>query len=335
MRSRHPLFLLFSLAVFAVASIPAVSLADSRAELDERARRAGEVFRELDRAPDRGVPADLMARAYCVASIPNVIKAAWIIGGRYGKGLLSCRSKSGEWSPPLHVMMTGGSFGFQVGVSSTDVVLFFMTPSSVRSMLESKIQLSGEAGVAAGPFGRDTAAATDGRFLAQIYTYARSRGVFAGVSLAGGYLGVDQQDTNSWYGRSYSPAQVLFERKVTKIPKAAWLFLAALPQPKRATKPATTTKARKPVAKKPVAKKPGPSNPVATKPAPAPALAAPAPAPSPRAVAEPAPMSPNSVLGASPSGSLDGGSASGNSSLDALKESEQVEKPASSTLTPD
>lgn len=273
MRSRCYIFSLLCVAGLSVTSIPAVSLADSRAELDERARRAGEVLRELDRAPDRGVPADLMARAHCVASIPNAIKAAWIVGGRYGKGLLSCRSKTGEWSPPLHVVMTGGSFGLQVGVSSADVVLFFMTSGSVRSLLQSKIHLSGEAGVAAGPFGRDTAVATDGRFLAQIYTYARSRGVFAGVSLAGGYLGVDQQDTNLWYGRGYSPTQVLFDRRVTKVPKAAWLFLAALPQPKRAAKSTTTTKA-----KKPVAKSPAPSKPVAKKAAPtqAPAPAVPA-----------------------------------------------------------
>src|SRR5205085_11442647 len=128
--------------------------ATPQAELDERVVRAGQVFRELRSVPDREIPADLIARSRCVAVIPNVIKAAWILGGHYGKGVLSCRSKSGEWSPPVQVLMTGGSFGLQFGASSTDVVLFFMTTKSVRSLLVSKVKLSGEAAVAAGPVGR-------------------------------------------------------------------------------------------------------------------------------------------------------------------------------------
>lgn len=267
----------FVLPVLAVAgalfgALPAAA-ATSSADLADRARRAGEVFRELQDTPDRDIPDDLIARSRCIAVVPNVFRAAFIAGGRYGKGLLSCRSKSGDWSPPVHVMMTGGSFGLQAGASSTDVVLFFMTTKSVRSILSNKVSLGGEAGVAAGPVGRQTEAATDGTFQAQIYSYARSRGLFAGVSLAGGYLGVDRDDTRAYYRQPYSASQILFENKVSSMPKSAWSFLGALPRPRGA------------------------------KPAAAPAAAAAAPATvAPAAPAEPAPLDPNSPLVPRPKG---------------------------------
>lgn len=218
-------------------ALPTAAHASTRAELDDRVRHAAISFLELREAPDHRIPGNLFARSRCVAVIPNVLKAAWIVGGRYGKGILSCRSQSGEWSPPVHVMLTGGSFGLQFGASSTDVVLFFMSTASVQSLLSSKVKLSGEAGVAAGPVGRETEAATDGKFTAEIYSYARSRGLFAGVSLAGGYLGVHDEDTSTYYGQRYSPAGILFEHKVTSVPKSAWAFLGALPHPRSATAP--------------------------------------------------------------------------------------------------
>lgn len=270
--SRHRTFVVSTFLCAALCALPAQ--ANTVAELDELAVRAGEVFRELGRTPDRSVPADLIARSYCVAAIPNVIKAAWVLGGRYGQGLLSCRSKSGDWSPPVHVVMSGGSVGLQVGVSSTDVVLFFMTPGSVRSLLTNKIKLSGEAGVAAGPYGREAEAATDGNFTAQIYSYARSRGAFAGMALAGGYLGVDEADTATWYGKAYTPANILFDRKVTRIPKSAWMYLSALPRPK--APPKSTAKTKRP-APKTAARKPAPKP--AAKPAPAQEAATAAPPP--------------------------------------------------------
>lgn len=217
---------------------PSLTAASNSAELAERARRAGQVFRELRGAPDRRIPEDLIARSRCIAVIPNVFRAAWVVGGRYGKGVLSCRSKTGDWSPPVHVKMAGGSFGLQAGASSTDVVLFFMTTQSVRSILSNKVNLGGEAGVAAGPVGRQTEASTDGSFQAQIYSYARARGLFAGVSVAGGYLGVDLDDTRAYYGQRYGVSSILFENKVTSIPKSAWSFLNALPRP-RGAKPAS------------------------------------------------------------------------------------------------
>ncbi|MFN2426221.1 MAG: lipid-binding SYLF domain-containing protein [Candidatus Binatia bacterium] len=231
--------------------------ADTRAELDDRVRQSGVVFQEMRVAPDREIPADLLARSRCVAVIPNVIKAAWVIGGRYGTGVLSCRLRSGEWSPPVFVMMTGGSFGLQIGASSTDVVLFFMTLEGVQSVLKNKVKLSGDAGVAAGPIGRETEAGTDGQFKAQIYSYARSRGLFAGVSLSGAYIGVNVDDTRTYYGKPYATNTILFEGKVTSVPKSTWAFLSALPRPKTVAKPPTSKTAKSKTAKAPV-KKPAP-----------------------------------------------------------------------------
>ncbi|HYC01102.1 MAG TPA: lipid-binding SYLF domain-containing protein [Candidatus Limnocylindrales bacterium] len=215
--------------VLAAALLPASADARNN-ELDHRARRAAEVFRELRVAPDSEIPEDLIARSRCIAVVPSLVKAAWFVGGHYGKGVLSCRSERADWSPPVHVMLTGGGFGLQFGASSTDVVLFFMTERSVRSLLSSKIKLSGDAGVAAGPVGRSTSASTDIAMNAEIYSYARSRGLFVGVSIEGGYLGVDGDDTRAFYGRNYRAQTILFEEEVTSIPRSAWEFLGALPQ---------------------------------------------------------------------------------------------------------
>jgi len=222
------------LLAFVLLAGPAPMAQASHPELDARARRAAEVFREMRSAPDHQVPEDLMTRSRCVAVIPNVVKAAWFVGGHYGKGLLSCRSGSGEWSPPVHLLLTGGSLGLQFGASSTDVVLFFMSEKGVRSLLSSKFKLSGDAGVAAGPVGRKAEAATDLKLGAEIYSYARSRGLFAGISLEGAYVGVDQEDTRTYYGRRYTPEAVLFENVVTSVPKSGWAFLGALPVGRKA-----------------------------------------------------------------------------------------------------
>ncbi len=215
---------------FLLCSAAASASFASQSELDARARRAAAVFSELRDMPDHEVPADLLAHSRCVAVVPNLVKAAWFVGGHYGKGLVSCRSTYGEWSPPVHVLLTGGSFGLQFGASSTDVVLFFMSEASVRSLLSSKIKLSGEAGVAAGPVGRKAEAATDLKFGAEIYSYARSRGLFVGMSLEGAYLGVDRSDTHDYYGKSYSAQSILFDHKVSRVPKSAWDFLGVLPR---------------------------------------------------------------------------------------------------------
>lgn len=230
--SRRHRSILVPVLLLALAEAATALAADSAAELDARVQRSAVVFREMRSAPDHEIPTDLLSRSRCVAIVPNVIKAAWVLGGRYGKGVLSCRSTAGEWSPPVFVLMTGGSFGLQFGASSTDVVLFFMTSDSVKSLFNNKVKLSGDLGVAAGPVGREAEAATDGAFQAQIYSYARSRGLFAGLSLSGAYLGVNYEETRNYYGKTYTASAVLFDRKVTKIPKSTWTLLSALPKPR-------------------------------------------------------------------------------------------------------
>lgn len=282
--------ILASALLLALSAAGSAGAADTAAELDARVVRSGAVFREMRSAPDHEIPGDLLARSRCVAVIPNVIKAAWVLGGRYGKGVLSCRSSKGEWSPPVFVMMTGGSFGLQIGASSTDVVLFFMTTDSVRSLFNNKVKLSGDLGVAAGPVGREAEAATDGAFQAQIYSYARSRGLFAGVSLSGAYLGVNYEDTRTYYGKTYTASAVLFDRKVTRLPKSTWMLLSALPKPSgSATAKAPAPKSRS--TKSATASRKAPAKPAATakpaKPAsPPPAAVASVPPPAPGGGAE-------------------------------------------------
>jgi lipid-binding SYLF domain-containing protein len=198
------------------------------AERTERVERAREVYQELIGTPDREVPESLRERCRCVAVFPKVIKGAFGFGARHGKGVASCRDSAGTWSPVAFFTMAGGSWGLQIGVESAQVVLFFMNERSARSLLESKVTLGGKAGVAAGPVGRTAEAGTDLKLDAEIYSYARSKGLFAGISLEGARLAPDKDSIRSFYGQAVSPAEILFEHRVPKRPPAGEAFRAAL-----------------------------------------------------------------------------------------------------------
>ncbi len=210
-----------------IAFAPVAARAD--AERTQRVTRAKEVYRELIQASDRAVPESLLVRAKAVAVFPKVIKGAIGFGARYGKGVVSCRDAEGRWSPPAFFTLTGGSWGFQIGAESAEVVLFFMTDRSVHSLLESKFTLGAKAGLAAGPLGRTAEMDTDLKLDAEMYSYARSKGLFAGVSLEGARLAPDENSNRSFYGREIAPQAILFEHGVTKLPAAAEDFLGALP----------------------------------------------------------------------------------------------------------
>ncbi|HET7226714.1 MAG TPA: lipid-binding SYLF domain-containing protein [Candidatus Eisenbacteria bacterium] len=217
-------------ALLLAAMLATAAAADTQVgKLDERVRRATEVYRELLKEPDRSVPQALLDKARCVAVIPHVIKGAIGYGARYGRGVISCRDSSGVWSPPCFITLTGGSVGFQIGGESSDIVLFFMTDHGARSLIESKFTLGGKASVAAGPVGRSAEASTDVKLDAEIYSYAKSKGLFAGVSLEGARLAPDDKANAEYYGAPTSARALLFGHRAPKAPPEAREFLDALP----------------------------------------------------------------------------------------------------------
>jgi len=187
---------------------------DDRQEAVDRLQKAQKVYEELVNAPDRGVPDQLLKNCKAIAIFPSVIKAAVGVGARHGHGVLLTRGSDGSWSPPAFMSLTGGSWGLQLGATSTDVVMFFMTDNSVNSLLSSKFQLSAKAGAAAGPVGRTAEAGTDLKLNSQILTYARSKGLFAGISLEGAKVSFDKEDTAEFYGKSIGARTILMDRNV-------------------------------------------------------------------------------------------------------------------------
>jgi lipid-binding SYLF domain-containing protein len=216
-----------SLALVLVAAAPHAARAD--AERTQRVQRAKEVYQELIQSGDRAVPESLLVRARAVAVFPKVVKGAIGFGARYGKGVVSVRDAAGHWSAPAFFTLTGGSWGFQIGAESAEVVLFFMTDRSVHSLLESKFTLGAKAGLAAGPLGRTAEMDTDLKLDAEMYSYARSKGLFAGVSLEGARLASDENSNASFYGKAIAPQAILFEHGVARLPAAAEDFLGVLP----------------------------------------------------------------------------------------------------------
>jgi lipid-binding SYLF domain-containing protein len=187
------------------------------------------VYRELITTTDKAIPKELLERARCVVVLPGVIKAAIGFGGRHGSGVISCRTESG-WSTPAFVSISGGSWGAQLGVQSSDIVLFLMTDRGARSLIEgSRVTLGGQASVAAGPFGRSAEAATNLDLKAEIYSYAKSKGLFAGISLEGAELKQDTDANKDYYGSGVTTTQLLFGGGPATVPAEAQTFRQALP----------------------------------------------------------------------------------------------------------
>jgi SH3 domain-containing YSC84-like protein 1 len=188
-----------------------------------RLNTAHEVLTEIMGAPDKGIPQELLEKSQCVVIVPGLKKGAFIFGGKYGRGYILCRASSGTgWSAPAGVTVEGGSFGFQIGGEETDAVMLVMSKRGAEKLLSSKFTLGGDASVAAGPVGRTSAADTDLKLRAEILTYSRSRGVFAGVSLNGATLRPDKESNNELY-RNRSSNQQIVMGKTTPPPAAAGL----------------------------------------------------------------------------------------------------------------
>ncbi|TDK28976.1 lipid-binding SYLF domain-containing protein [Luteimonas terrae] len=179
---------------------------------DSRAQNAVRVLNEIQAIPESGIPDKLLDEARAIVVIPDTIKAGLIIGGRRGHGLMSVKTPEGTWSSPAFVKLTGGSIGFQAGVQSSDVVLVFRNERSLESIVNGKFTLGADAGVAAGPVGRNAAALTDGQLKAEIWSWSRARGLFAGVALDGAVLQIDDDANIAVYGNTTTPRAILENR---------------------------------------------------------------------------------------------------------------------------
>jgi lipid-binding SYLF domain-containing protein len=178
--------------------------------VDKRIHEAGMVLDEIMNAGDRGIPEDLLRKAQCVGIVPNLKRAGFIVGAKYGKGVLVCRTGDGQgWSGPSEIRIEGGSIGFQIGLGETDVVFAVMNRTGEEKLMADKFTVGGDASAMAGPVGRSTTAQTDAMMHAEILSWSRSRGAFAGVSLEGATLRPDQDDNAKLYGHSVSQREIL------------------------------------------------------------------------------------------------------------------------------
>ncbi len=209
--------------------IPVALFAQLEDKVADRIWESARVMDEIVKGPDSSIPKDLLKKANCVAVIPAVKKAALGFGGQYGRGAVSCRRDQGKgaFGPTSMISVSGGSFGFQIGGQSVDVVMLFMTPKSMESLLKDKVTLGGDMAAAAGPVGRNASAETNATLQAEILTYAKSRGLFAGVSLKGSSLRPDNEANQSLYGRKVEAKQILVDNSVAS-PAGAQKFVDAL-----------------------------------------------------------------------------------------------------------
>lgn len=208
--------------------LPAVMFAQGdRSKVIDRVNDAGTVLNEIMSAPDAGIPDNVMGSAKCIAVVPSYLKGAFVVGASYGKGLASCRTANG-WSAPAFFRLEGGSFGFQIGGQAVDLIMLIMNDRGMRALLQSKFKVGADASAALGPVGRHAEGSTDWKMRAEVLTYSRARGVFAGVSLNGAVIKQDRDDTRSFYGRMVPYRSLL--TGLTPVPADAEPFLKPLGQ---------------------------------------------------------------------------------------------------------
>lgn len=214
--------------LFLLSTTARLLAADDSKETD-RVQNAGQVITEILNIPD-DIPQDLMNKAYCVVVLPSVLKAAFIVGASYGRGVMTCRSGAnfeGPWSAPTMMALEGGSFGLQIGGEATDFVLLFMNDRAAKGVLASKVKLGADASAAAGPKGRSASAETDATMRAEILSYSRARGAFAGISLEGSTLRPDNDANTKLYGKEVNAEGIVLKGAV-KPPPSAHLLLSTL-----------------------------------------------------------------------------------------------------------
>lgn len=218
------LLVMLTLAVSAVADTNADTKNDEDNKAADRVKAAARVLEEIQAAPDTGIPDEVMGSAECVAVVPSMLKAGFVFGAHYGRGVASCRNAKG-WSDPAFFTVEGGSFGLQIGGQAVDLVMLVMNHKGMESLLSSKFKLGADASVAAGPVGRHAAADTDWKMRAQVLSYSRARGVFAGLELNGAVIRMDRESTREFYGRMQPFSTTL---QTVSSPQAALPFLQDL-----------------------------------------------------------------------------------------------------------
>ena len=216
----------YSLLVTLLVTAPSVLASDQEAKMDE----VISVLQEIHQIPEQTVPPKLLRDAEGIAIIPAVVKVGVVIGGRYGKGVVSVRKADKSWSNPLFLSVKGGSVGWQIGAQSTDVILVFKTKRSLDGILKGKFTLGADAAVAAGPVGRTASASTDVQLKAEVYSYSRSRGLFAGIALDGAKLSIEEGDNREYYGASYVSAEELAQKGTADAPASTAELLGLLDQ---------------------------------------------------------------------------------------------------------
>lgn len=198
---------LLTLLCIAGMSIPALAASD-KAALDQRLEDARSIINEIMQTPDKGIPDSIVKQATCIAVVPSLKKAAFIIGGQYGQGVVTCHTAHG-WSGPVFIRMAGGSFGFQIGAQGTDLVLVAINEKGLQDLLKDKFKIGGDASASAGPVGRTAQASTDLKLGAELMTYSRSKGLFVGIDLDGTTVSQNDEDTNTFYGGPHTFEQIL------------------------------------------------------------------------------------------------------------------------------
>ena len=222
MQTRKITYLISILCLALLVSATSLAQGKNTRDSASQANKAATVLKEIMGAPDKAIPKDVLNKAECVAVFPQVIKAGFIVGGRGGRCVASCRTPSG-WSAPAFFNLGGGSFGLQIGAQATDFIFLFMNEKGMDSLLSSKFTLGGDASVAAGPVGRQAGAETDALLSAQVLSYSRSKGVFAGLELKGTVISQEKEHLEGVYGKGVTAQEVLKENKV-KAPVVVQVF---------------------------------------------------------------------------------------------------------------
>lgn len=204
----------FLVALLLLFLVSTAAVAADRADEVKRLQRATQVFKEMMRTPDKGIPQDLLDKSECIAVVPGLKKGGLGIGGKYGKGLAMCRKKDRSWTAPSFLTIEGGSIGLQIGFEQIDVIMLIMNRNGIDKLIGDKFTIGADASAAAGPVGRQTAAQTNIRMDAQILTYSRAKGLFAGISLDGATLRQDKDDNRDFYGKDIDARTILLEGTV-------------------------------------------------------------------------------------------------------------------------